>query len=102
MWETPIHFSLFYNRAWASHRRRPERCFQTSVRSVSSCGKKSVKNGQVLGMDKAIREAKAGEEKQETELPREASEIKTIPLWHLPCQLYRVPTELKVKGHVYS
>ncbi len=42
MWETPIHFSLFYNRAWASHTRRPERCFQTSVRSVSSRGKKSV------------------------------------------------------------
>lgn len=42
MWETPIHFIIFYNRAWASHTRRPERCFQTSVLSVSSRGKKSV------------------------------------------------------------
>lgn len=72
----------------------------SDVSPFSHAVKSPLKNGQVLGMDKAIREARSWGGKQESEFPKEASEIKSVPLSHLPRELYRVTTELK--GHMHS
>lgn len=72
----------------------------SDVSPFSHAVKSPLKNGQVLGMDKAIREARSWGGKQESEFPKEASEIKSVPLSHLPWELYRATTELK--GHMHS
>lgn len=94
MWETPIHllfFScffefflflfFFYNRAWASHTRRPERSFQTvSPFSQLSCLKSllTLKNGQVVGMGKTI----SNLQMKGKRLLLHDETVMTAPLWN--------------------